>query len=218
MNSRKKKKSGKFGTYLILIISVIIGVLYTVSDIRGEKNINELQKGIAEKIVRFHVIANSDSNEDQQLKLKVKEAVVEYIAPYLSESCSIDESKEILLNNQEKLISIAKDVIFENGYNYDVTAKLEKIYFPTKSYGNYTFPPGEYEAFNIRIGKSEGKNWWCVLYPPLCFIDISHGVVTEESDNMLENILTTDEYKAVSGEEKVQYRFKYLTFLNNIFN
>lgn len=179
-------------------------------------SMEQIQQGISGKIMRFHVVANSDSDGDQELKLKVKEAVVSYISPVLKESEDVNRSREILAEQQEEILEIAKQVIRDNGYDYPVTAGFEYTYFPTKSYGSYTFPPGEYEAFMIRIGKSRGKNWWCVLYPPLCFIDISHGVVDRESGGQLEEILTAEEFSAVSGEH-IGFRFKYLTFLNDVF-
>ena len=210
----------------IFLISVMIAALYCY--IKAEpgtrvfgytiksSDMEEIQQGISEKIMRFHVVANSDSDQDQELKLKVKEAVVSYISPELEESEDINRSKEILAGKQEEILAVAEQVIRDNGFDYTVTAGFERTYFPTKSYGSYTFPPGEYEAFMIRIGNSRGKNWWCVLYPPLCFIDISHGVVDRECGTRLEEILTTEEFSAVSGEN-IGFRFKYLTFLNDVF-
>ena len=127
---------------------------------------------------------------------------------------SLDETEDLLSSHTNDIISIANNVISENDYDYPVTAEITDTYFPTKSYGNYTFPPGTYRAFQIKIGEAKGKNWWCVLYPPLCFIDISHGTVNPESEELLKETLTTDEFQAVSDEYTVKYRFKYLTFLN----
>ena len=100
--------------------------------------------------------------------------------------------------------------------NYDVAVYFENSYFPMKSYGDVTFPPGEYEAFRIDIGAHDGKNWWCVLYPPLCFVDTSYGVLPDTSKDTLKNILTEDEYNAITNT-RVEYRCKYLTFLNRLF-
>lgn len=177
------------------------------------ENLSTLQQGISEKILRFHVVANSDSEEDQTLKLKVKEAVVAYISPMLERSTCVEESQMILEGKQQEILALAEQIIAENGYNYPVSVGFENTYFPTKTYGTYTFPPGNYDAFMIRIGTSEGKNWWCVLYPPLCFVDVSHGVVNETGTKQLEQILTTQEFEAVSGK-KVKIRFRYLKFLN----
>ena len=209
MKSRKRKYS-----LPIFIISIIIGLAYAYITSKPNNDISTIQQGISHKIIRFHVIANSDSDADQALKLKVKEAVVNYTSELLCNSKSINETEDLLSAHTTDIISIANSVITEKGYDYPVTAEITDTYFPTKSYGSYTFPPGTYRAFQIKIGEAKGKNWWCVLYPPLCFIDISHGTVNTESEELLKETLTTDEFQAVSGEYTVKYRFKYLTFLN----
>lgn len=209
MKSRKRTYS-----LPIFIVSIIIGLAYAYITSKPNKDISTIQQGISHKIIRFHVIANSDSDADQALKLKVKEAVVNYTAELLCNSKSISETEDLLSSHTNDIISIANNVISENDYDYPVTAEITDTYFPTKSYGSYTFPPGTYRAFQIKIGEAKGKNWWCVLYPPLCFIDISHGTVNPESEELLKETLTTDEFQAVSDEYTVKYRFKYLTFLN----
>lgn len=209
MKSRKRTYS-----LPIFIVSIIIGLAYAYITSKPNNDISTIQQGISHKIIRFHVIANSDSDADQALKLKVKEAVVNYTAELLCNSKSISETDDLLSSHTNDIISIANNVISENNYDYPVTAEITDTYFPTKSYGSYTFPPGTYRAFQIKIGEAKGKNWWCVLYPPLCFIDISHGTVNPESEELLKETLTTDEFQAVSDEYTVKYRFKYLTFLN----
>lgn len=209
MKSRKRTYS-----LPIFIVSIIIGLAYAYITSKPNNDISTIQQGISHKIIRFHVIANSDSDADQALKLKVKEAVVSYTAELLCNSKSISETEDLLSSHTNDIISIANNVISENDYDYPVTAEITDTYFPTKSYGSYTFPPGTYRAFQIKIGEAKGKNWWCVLYPPLCFIDISHGTVNPESEELLKETLTTDEFQAVSDEYTVKYRFKYLTFLN----
>lgn len=209
MKSRKRTYS-----LPIFIVSIIIGLAYAYITSKPNNDISTIQQGISHKIIRFHVIANSDSDADQALKLKVKEAVVNYTAELLCNSKSISETEDLLSSHTNDIISIANNVISENDYDYPVTAEITDTYFPTKSYGSYTFPPGTYRAFQIKIGEAKGKNWWCVLYPPLCFIDISHGTVNPESEELLKETLTTDEFQAVSDKYTVKYRFKYLTFLN----
>ena len=209
MKSRKRTYS-----LPIFIVSIIIGLAYAYITSKPNNDISTIQQGISHKIIRFHVIAKSDSDADQALKLKVKEAVVNYTAELLCNSKSISETEDLLSSHTNDIISIANNVISENNYDYPVTAEITDTYFPTKSYGSYTFPPGTYRAFQIKIGEAKGKNWWCVLYPPLCFIDISHGTVNPESEELLKETLTTDEFQAVSDEYTVKYRFKYLTFLN----
>lgn len=173
----------------------------------------QVQQGIAKELIRFHVRAASDSPRDQELKLMVKDAVVEYLEPVLSESASIEESRQILEQNSPAIREIALAVLADNGSDSDVSVYFENTYFPMKSYGDITLPPGEYEAFRIDIGKADGMNWWCVLYPPLCFVDVTHAVVPDSSKEMLKNVLDEEEYNAITGED-VEFRFKYLTFLN----
>lgn len=217
--SRQKKNikpipRKKASPVLLLVISIIIGLTYTSVTAKPNKDMQTIQSGISKKIIRFHVIANSDSSEDQSLKLKVKEAVVNYTETCLENSESLEQSEAILLSESENIAAIARNVIAENGYDYEISVELTDTYFPTKSYGNYTFPPGTYRAFQIKIGEAKGQNWWCVLYPPLCFIDISHGVVDEGAETKLKDTLTTEEFNAVSDGEDVIFRFKYLKFLN----
>ena len=175
---------------------------------------NRLQEDLASRIIRFHVRANSDSERDQQLKLKVKDSVVKYLAPLLEDSESIEESKQILSQSVDEIKRLAEETLRAEGADNSVSVYFEESYFPMKSYADVTFPPGVYEAFRIDIGDSMGKNWWCVLYPPLCFVDSSCGVLPDESKEKLKNILTEDEYNAVTDTQYI-YRFKVLTFLND---
>ena len=143
-------------------------VFFTYS---GEKkrSAGQLQQDIAGQIIRFHVRANSDTDEDQQLKLLVKEELVTYIGDILKDVKSRDDAEKILSNNIENIENIAKGVIKYNKKEYNVKAYFEDSYFPVKVYGDMTFPQGIYEAFRVDIGAADGKNWWCVLYPSLCF-------------------------------------------------
>lgn len=201
----------------LLVVSIIVGLTYTTVTAKPNHDMQTIQSGISKKIIRFHVIANSDSKNDQELKLKVKEAVVQYTEICLKDSESISQTEDLLLAERDNIAAIAKNVITENGYDYEVNVELTDTYFPTKSYGTYTFPPGTYRAFQIKIGEAKGQNWWCVLYPPLCFIDISHGIVDDGAEKQLKETLTTEEFNAVSEGSKLEYRFKYLKFLNRFF-
>lgn len=201
----------------IFLVAIIIGLIYTYMKSSPVVAVEDLQPGISEKIIRFHIVANSDSDDDQELKLKVKEAVVAYTSALLENSSSIEESETLINEHYDEILSIAKATVSENGYSYPVYCTMGYEYFPTKSYGNYTFPPGQYKAFQIKIGEAKGKNWWCVLYPPLCFIDICHGTYGNYDNNILSKTLTSEEYDAVTGKYVIKYRFKYLTFLNELF-
>lgn len=199
---------------LICLFSVLaVSAIVVMSSIKI--NIDEclVQAGIASNIIRFHVRANSDTDTDQQLKIKVKNEVVSYIQPFLENSPSIDTSREILSQHIEDIKDTALDTIHKEGFNYNVNVYFEQSYFPMKTYADVTFPPGEYEAFRIDIGEANGKNWWCVLYPPLCFVDSVYGELPESSKEELKNVLTDDEYNAIT-DVQYKYKFKYLKFLN----
>lgn len=209
--NKKCDKNNKVGWVFILAATIMLviagGRLYSDSEER------QLQKGIASNIIRFHVRAESDSKEDQWLKLQVKEAVLAYISPVLSKSQSVDESRQLLYNESENIRNVAAATLRSLGDESDVNVYFENCYFPMKTYGDMTFPPGEYEAFRVDIGEAQGKNWWCVLYPPLCFVDAVYGEVSEESKEELKGVLTEEEYSMVSGEN-VKFRFKYLKIFN----
>lgn len=197
-----------------LLIVTIFGVGTALKlTVYGRRAAN-LQEGIAEEIIRFHVIANSDSEEDQALKMEVKEAVVNYMAKELGSDEGIDQTRAYIETHLHELETIAKQVINEKGFNYPVEAKLANCYFPMKSYGDCTFPAGEYEALRVCIGEAAGKNWWCVLYPNLCFIDSIHAIVPEEQKEELKNILTEDEYSSLFDWKDNDYRITTKWFGN----
>lgn len=174
----------------------------------------EVQEGIAGKIFRLHVVANSDKEEDQELKLDVKKTVVDYLSRRLGSGADLEETREYVLENLPEIEQVALKTIEEQGKDYPISAVVEKTYFPDKTYGDCTFPAGEYEALNIRIGKGEGKNWWCVLYPSLCFIDDTWGIVSREKKEELREILTEEEFRAVleDPEEKKKVRIGFKWF------
>ncbi|MFR1766306.1 MAG: stage II sporulation protein R [Lachnospira sp.] len=209
-----KKKKHRLSAFLF--ITIIVSALLSCYSFGFSSKENELQKNIASQIVRFHVRANSDSDSDQQLKLKVKDEIITYLRPMLEKSKSLEESKQILSRHTDDIKSKAESVLKKEGSTQSVSVYFENSYFPMKTYGDVTFPPGVYEAFRIDIGESTGRNWWCVLYPPLCFVDATYGVLPQDSKDTLKNILTDEEYNAIT-DKQCKYKFKYLTFLNDLF-
>ena len=198
---RKKKRRLSVFIMVILILTVGMAGIRTAEGYAAwQQDSAGIAQGIATEIIRFHVRANSDSEADQQLKLQVKDRVVTYMEPLLRESQDIEQSRQILEEQTENIRTLALDTLREAGSDYDVAVYFENSYFPMKSYGDVTFPPGEYEAFRIDIGAHDGKNWWCVLYPPLCFVDTSYGVLPDTSKDTLKN--NTNEN--IQGEESVQ--------------
>ena len=169
---------------LVFILSIIVIFFIGFSSFKLFNNSTSVnQRDISNKIIRFHVLANSDSIEDQSLKLKVKDEIINYMMPKLDKSSSIDESRKILKENDKEIKRIAENIINKNGYKYSVNTYLGQDQFPIKTYGNITLPQGKYEAYKIVIGNGEGQNWWCVMFPPLCFVDVTKGEVsTKETE------------------------------------
>lgn len=174
-----------------------------------------LQPQIAGKILRFHVLANSDSTEDQELKLKVRDAIGSYLSPILEDVESLQETKEIVQDQLPQIVEVAEACIAEEGYDYEVTAEIGNADFPEKTYGNYTFPAGEYEALEVYIGEAKGHNWWCVLYPNMCFQGSVYEVVDEESEEALKEVLTPEEYQDVFTEGNYAVDFKFVKKIEN---
>ena len=187
--------------FLGVICLFIVGSSLNTRQALGftEENIVE---DISEKLIRFHVLANSDSDIDQDLKLRVKDEVLKYISPILNESQSLEESREILKREDKNIIKIAEDYIKSQGFDYTVETTLTRENFPVKEYGNIVLPQGEYEAYRILIGEGEGQNWWCVMFPPLCFIDVTKGQVAyDETEKKMKDVLSEEEFKSVNKKE-----------------
>lgn len=183
-----------------------IGLTFVLSSKATDQE--DIQEGIASQIIRFHVLANSDSKEDQEIKIKVKQHLIDVLEPILKDSTNIDDTRKILQENLSYIEEEAVKKLEEMGDNHKVKAYLTQSYFPIKTYGDCTFPAGEYEALRIEIGSAKGKNWWCVLYPNLCFIDATHAVVPEEQKEELKELLTEEEYDSILGNVKIKLRFR----------
>ena len=175
-----------------------------------------LQQGIAEKILRFHVLAASDTKEDQKLKLKVRDAVGVYMEEELADALNKSESEELVRLHLGEIEAVAEQTIKEAGYDYPVTASLAYVEFPEKTYGAYVFPAGTYEALEVVIGEGKGHNWWCVMYPNLCFSGSVYEVVDEEAEERLREVLSTEEYEAVFSSGNVRVEWKSLAFFKEL--
>ena len=206
----------------ILILSLIAIISIMTISISGEvKKISAASEDYKDKLIRFHVIANSDSEEDQNLKLKVRDAIINYLQPKLLESESIEESELIIKKEYDELEKISKNIILENGYDYDVKVGIDYSKFPTKQYSKVELPAGEYKALRIIIGEGKGKNWWCVMFPPLCFVDEQKGIIDKDTDDKLREVLTEEEYELISQKtskqvDRVQIKFKIVEIIQDI--
>lgn len=195
---------------LILLAAFIIVSAYSY--------VSAVSYDIADSVFRLHVIANSDSVEDQALKYKVRDSLLNYMNSLITSTTSKDEAMEIVTNNIDNFKNIAEATIKENGYNYSVNITVGKHSFPTKYYGDVSLPAGIYDALRVEIGSASGQNWWCVMFPPLCFVDISSGIVPEESKESLKNNLNDEEYDLITVDDSssMNFKFKIVELIENI--
>lgn len=197
----------------ILTVELAVLTAFIITCVVSTMSFASACDDIRNSVLRMHVVANSDSEEDQCLKLKVRDAVLEAGKEYFDNSESAAQAEEKLIPVKDELERVAKKVVEENGYDYDVKVNIGNAYFPTKTYdGDVTLPAGEYEAVNVIIGSGQGHNWWCVMFPPMC-------LPAAESDTELDEVLSGREYEIVKSNPKFEPRFKivewYEKFIKN---
>ena len=195
-------------TFLFFAYTTICAISYA----------NDVSTDIADSVFRLHVIANSDSDMDQNLKYIVRDHLLEYMNALCVNCSSKEEAIAIANENIETFQKIALDTIKDEGFNYSVNVEIGNFELPTKHYGDISLPAGYYDALKVEIGEAKGQNWWCVMFPPLCFVDASSGIVPEESKEDLENSLTDEEFSIVSDNEEnltFKLKFKILEILND---
>lgn len=200
-----------FKRFLILFVLFTIYILFSLVSYS-----NAVSEDISNNVFRLHVIANSNSEEDQNLKYKVRNALIEYMNSISKGVSSKEEAIKIAEENKENFYNIAKKVVNDNGFNYDVNIKIGNFSFPTKTYGDISLPAGFYDALKVEIGKANGKNWWCVMFPSLCFVDVSEGIVPDESKEDLQSNLQEEEYNLISSDDlEFQVKFKLVELFEN---
>lgn len=166
-----------------------------------EQNISALQNHLAKNILRLHVVADSDAPKDQALKLKVRDEIISSLRETVRNANSPAQAEELITPQIPKLTAIAQETLAQNGNHSSVKISIEDRPFPVKTYGDLTFPAGTYRSLCIDIGTAQGKNWWCVLFPSLCFVDETTATVPEESKEKLREGLTEKEYQALEQPE-----------------
>jgi len=191
-----------------LFILVLLAGLFT-------ENIN---RGLSDNLIRLHVVANSDSPEDQSLKRNVRDAVLRYMEQALDGIRDVEQSKAVISSRMDDIKAVAQREIKSFGRNDEVKVMLGEYPFPTKAYGDITLPAGNYQALKVVIGDGLGENWWCVLFPPLCFVDVTHGVVPDSVKEELRQVLTDEEYSIVTsasdeGDIPVRIKFKIVELI-----
>ena len=185
---------------ILLLLFIIISAISYVSAV---------SENISDSVFRLHVIANSDSEEDQNLKYIVRDNLIEYMNFLTKDITSKESAIKIAKEHEQDFYNIAKNTIKENGYDYDVKIEIGNSYFPTKYYGDISLPAGYYDALKVEIGSASGQNWWCVMFPPLCFVDISTGVVPDESKKTIQESLPDEEYSLISDSNNMGINFKF---------
>ena len=194
--------------FVILAVSFVIGLF----PVHGESEIYDT-------VVRLHVLANSDSEEDQELKLKVRDRIIEIVSSAVEGCSSQDEAVEAINLRIEEIKKAAGEVIASEGYDYSVNVELGEEYYPTKSYESCAFPEGNYTSLRVMIGASEGQNWWCCLFPPLCLSAASDDAKSTNEEAFIAVGLSADQYKLITETDQPKYkvRFKILETISSLF-
>ena len=197
-------------------IFIILSLLFCFIFVSISSYANTVSDNLSANFFRLNILANSDSNTDQELKLKVRDAIIEHMNTQHLSTYTKSEVVSIVKNNLENYKLIAENIIYSEGFDYTVSVELGNFHFPTKIYGNVSLPAGYYDALRIKIGNAEGQNWWCSLFPPLCFVDISAGIIDENSKDSLKENLSEEEFAIItSTDEKFKLKFKILEIFSN---
>lgn len=212
-----KKLSNLLKNSKFKIIITLSFLLFIYTSICAFSYAEYISTDISNSVFRLHVLANSDSKEDQDLKYKVRDSLLNYMNSICNNCSNKEEAISLVEKNKDTFKQIALDTIHNEGYNYDVNINIGNFDFPTKTYGDISLPAGSYDALRVEIGEAKGQNWWCVMFPPLCFVDVSSGIVPDESKEILDENLTDEEFSIVSdtSNKNIQFKFKLLEFFNN---
>lgn len=200
-----------FKRFLIIFLLFIVYILLSLFSYS-----NAVSTNISNSVFRLHVIANSNSTDDQTLKYLVRDELIKYMNSMCQNISSKEEAIKIANENKNEFYNIAKKVIEDNGFNYNVNIDIGNFSFPTKTYGDITLPAGFYDALKVEIGSASGQNWWCVMFPSLCFVDMTNGIVPEESKEDLQNNMNDEDYNLISSDSfEFQLKFKLLELFEN---
>lgn len=235
---------------LLIISALIIGSFCAIVGGSSAVSARESEASaevIGKSLIRFHVIANSDSEKDQSVKLEIRDAILAKLGPQLENIESAEEAKEYLQDNLDLVTEISNNILSKNNMNYKATASVGQSQFPVKSYNSVTLPAGEYTALKVVLGNGDGKNWWCVMFPPLCFIDVTQGLTEEKTNDQLSRVMTTKQVDSIttimehtgttasaktteesdedssqtvsqSSESTIEFRFKTVEIIKNLIN
>ena len=197
----------------MLAAGILIGQIFSTAERTVQAKV---QKELADEVLRFHVLANSDSTLDQEMKLCVRNEILEFLQTEMPTGAGAEATKEWVRSHCDEIEQTAEKCLTEKGSDDPVNAAVTTTYFPEKKYQDMTFPAGNYTALRVEIGEAKGQNWWCVLYPNLCFLDAVNAVVPEEGKQKLEQVLTEEEYRQVTAGGKFEIRFKLPELLGSL--
>lgn len=206
-------KAKKLAQLYIVILS--IGTILSLSIPKNEVTANDLQV-IPNEAIRLRILANSDSKKDQEVKHEVRDVINEKITEWVSDLTSLDEARALIQDRLPEIQRLAEEVVEKEGLTQSVETEFKRVEFPTKLYGEFLYPAGEYEAILVTIGEGKGANWWCVLFPPLCFLDFSNGVAVGEGFDEEEEKEEQDDPLYVE-EEPVKVKFFLVELFQRIF-
>lgn len=218
-HTEKEFSKRKYRLIAKRVITALLIMVLTISVISVAYS-EDVSTGLAENLIRLHVVANSDLEEDQALKRDVRDRIIAYMKDKLQDSTTLEQTRQIIKDHLDDIEKVALTELQRQGKDYPVKAALGNFPFPTKVYGDIKLPAGNYEALRITLGKAEGANWWCVLFPPLCFVDASHGTVPDEVKEELKGVLSAEEYSIVTSADSVEdipvrVKFKIVEFFQN---
>ena len=196
----------KYNKIILILAIIIISSIYIIHPYIEDKVL--ISNPYKDKIIRFHVRANSDLEEDQELKLKVRDRILEVMGDKFENVTSLDESRVVIQENINEIEAISREVIQDNDRDYPVKVTLGQDNFPIRRYGNMIFPQGEYETLLVTIGEGAGQNWWCVMFPPLCFVDITHSAALDVDGELNDYLI--DEDQPLKLKSKIGDYFKSL--------
>ncbi len=189
-------------------ILIILFLLFIFIFLSALSYVQAVSNDIADNVFRLHVIANSDTSEDQALKYKVRDGLLKYVNKITQNCTSKQEMIELIQLHQIELQQIAESIIKDNGYQYPIKIKIGNFSFPTKNYGDISLPAGNYDALRVEIGEASGQNWWCVMFPPLCFVDVTSGIVPNESKEIMKDNMSDESYSIIS-DDNTEINFKF---------
>lgn len=191
---------------------LLLTLIFTMGHIR--KGQEALAAQLAPEILRFHILANSDKKQDQDVKLEVRSVILDYVQTHMENDAEKEDIIQYLIQNRVTIESVANDYLKQKGFSYETRLEVVNCYFPAKAYSELSFPSGYYDAARITLGEGKGHNWWCVLYPRLCFVDAVCTEVPEETVQLLKQELGQGNYLALQDNRpEIQTRFFFLPMI-----